>query len=1009
MSEIGSKHSLYRRVVVFQKSSGGRTAVINSIESFSPDLKVVADTGDILEAMKWIESTAFDLLVTEAARAADGEVPIEGNSALALAHQARDKYHAPTIFLSALDDPAEFINIASEQSSLLAYVRKPGNALDSATEAVFHLALKKYQATALEVDELLEPSNTAEILIDRQTEQIVRCNSTAQNMFALDKNPLVGKLWWQVLGSDKQSNHPLNYAWETGTRTIVPPTVLSTSGGKEVVVTALFTPRFYSGLNLSALQLRECTNPELNDIAFAASDTDTIACLGIDRIDYGPDWSASEDRYFLMDLRSSLLEITRERDLVSLPQGRSMAILLRDIGLERAQDVCAAFLSHLRSVPTHYGASTANVRLCIGLAQLGKNHSSLQSLVMSNNALLCAQRDSTSKPVKTASQWDKHQLCGATFVGAGVFSSAENNKEYLNFRSELTKLTVRQGFPEEYVSKILGLIIQQPGVHRLGIYRKRKNGSYRFLAGGQKSADSFTAYGEAGAAKAFSAAIKNPKGELLFAGSKLELTTNELLQPLIYRQTLLGYIALVYEESADTAYQRRFTLDPGELFYLADQLPGLKKSTDAPDLQGIEGTRDATPLDTQIEGYVADNMEGAVDQATFLAKLDIPVAIIGSRGTGKMYIAKIIHQESGGAEGMVVQIDCREFRNKADAIARIGRLLERSEGKTLVFKSPHLMAPDAQLKLAKQISTRTLADAKPPRYLPQAKYVALFPDTLEKLIANSGLQERLASAFSGYPIQVPPVKDRKQAVLRWAHKILGQESAASERPVRGFTPDAEQAMLSHDWPGNISEMRQCIVGALERTDKEWITPVDLGIFKGISAQGTANKSDPIPFLSIRELEHTEEDNYAATALEELDVALGVAVSSVALEKNETPLGAWLEDELVLAVTDRYQGDLKLAAEFLHTKPRNISRWMPKIAERQEARRADAVWRLPRRIVGEWVRETPHLQESPLVVLENMLLSHVTTQCSEASVASRARIMGVSVPTYQKRLQQVSDG
>ena len=117
----------------------------------------------------------------------------------------------------------------------------------------------------------------------------------------------------------------------------------------------------------------------------------------------------------------------------------------------------------------------------------------------------------------------------------------------------------------------------------------------------------------------------------------------------------------------------------------------------------------------------------------------------------------------------------------------------------------------------------------------------------------------------------------------------------------------------------------------------------------------------------------------------------------------------LEDELVLAVTDRYQGDLKLAAEFLHTKPRNISRWMPKIAERQEARRADAVWRLPRRIVGEWVRETPHLQESPLVVQENMLLSHVTTQCSEASVASRARIMGVSVPTYQKRLQQVSDG
>ena len=44
-------------------------------------------------------------------------------------------------------------------------------------------------------------------------------------------------------------------------------------------------------------------------------------------------------------------------------------------------------------------------------------------------------------------------------------------------------------------------------------------------------------------------------------------------------------------------------------------------------------------------------------------------------------------------------------------------------------------------------------------------------------------------------------------------------------------------MLQHDWPGNISEMRQCIVAAMDKTDKEWLTPVDLGIFKGLSAAG----------------------------------------------------------------------------------------------------------------------------------------------------------------------------
>ena len=92
-------------------------------------------------------------------------------------------------------------------------------------------------------------------------------------------------------------------------------------------------------------------------------------------------------------------------------------------------------------------------------------------------------------------------------------------------------------------------------------------------------------------------------------------------------------------------------------------------------------------------------MEGAVDQAIFLAHLDIPVAIIGPVGTGKMYVARIIHDESGGAGDMFIPIDCREFRTRGAAHICIARELSRGEGKTLVFKSPHLMHAEVQLKL----------------------------------------------------------------------------------------------------------------------------------------------------------------------------------------------------------------------------------------------------------------------------------------------------------------------
>ena len=52
------------------------------------------------------------------------------------------------------------------------------------------------------------------------------------------------------------------------------------------------------------------------------------------------------------------------------------------------------------------------------------------------------------------------------------------------------------------------------------------------------------------------------------------------------------------------------------------------------------------------------------------------------------------------------------------------------------------------------------------------------------------------------------------------------------------------------------------------------------------------------------------------------------------------------------------------------------------------------------------RETPRLSESPQELVENMLAAHVAKQCADAKIAIRAKIMAVSVPTYQKRLQGI---
>jgi len=410
-----------------------------------------------------------------------------------------------------------------------------------------------------------------------------------------------------------------------------------------------------------------------------------------------------------------------------------------------------------------------------------------------------------------------------------------------------------------------------------------------------------------------------------------------------------------------------------------------------------------------IEGYVLDNMEGAVDQASFLAKLDIPIAIVGAHGTGKMYVARVVHLASGREPGNIVPIDCRAFRNRKDAIRGIQKELKHSQGKTLVFKSPHLMSADAQIKLARQIATRTLADVTPSRYLPDVKLVALFPDTIERLILFGSLSEKLASVFAGFPINVPPIKDRKQAVLRWADKILGQECARRDCDVKGFTKEAEQAMLAHDWSGNISEIRLRIGQALDVVvpqDREWLTPVDLGIYQGRVFDERAAAPVPDSFLEIVDkIPTTADEGYKPSALEQLDLALGEAVNNMLLANLIEPLGVWLSDELILAVKSRYRGNMRATADFLHTRSRNISRWMPPVEERASERNSSPLWNESRRLVGEWARDVSPNGESPLDISRNVLLSHLEKLSGEIRISTRAKIMGMSIPTYQKRVKE----
>ena len=852
-----------------------------------------------------------------------------------------------------------------------------------------------------ELPEVFDGSTVVAVRIDAASGEVLDCRGAVESLLRRDPGELAGRHWQVALGVAEPGSRLLALALEAGVNTALPPLLLG-SGAGAVVAGGALLPRARPGGDPSTLLLWPLATAQSPLLSATADGSDAVAVLAVDGLAYGERFGFEETARLMMDIRAGLKQIVRAQDTVGLPAGASISIILRNVSSEQAVDMSRALLSHLRAVLADREDGAAQARAAIGLAQLKGGQDLLSGMVAANDALLARTGDA-GEAIHVAGAGDFQRIVARAVNADGVFSGSRPGPMNLGYLADLTALAVEGGRAEAYLQEVFELTLRQPGVGAIGLWRRGFDGSYSFLTARAVEGRDTASLPERQWPRAFREGPRRlEKGHFEDSADVQWASGNTAVIPLRASHGFPGCLVIGY---ADSGEAERFVPDIYATHYLATVLAGLKEWRGGEEKTYPEQSPEARALETGIEGYVSDNMEGAIDQAVFLATVDVPVAIVGPRGTGKMYVARIIHQEAGGAPDDLVTIDCREFRSRGAAISRIGRELQQASGKTLVFKSPHLMHADAQVKLARQISTRVLADVTPPRYLAGVRFVALFPDRIEHLVRQGTLQEKLAGAFAGYPIQVPPLKDRKRAVLRWAHKILGQEAARRDRRIIGFTPDAEQALLQHDWPGNISEMRQAIVSALDKTDKEWVTPVDLGIFKGISARGAPAAPATRPFLAAPD-EEREEQAYSPAAEEALRVALGEALHTMLELDQIMPLGTWLDDEVILAACERYREDGRGAADFLHTRPRNISRWMPKILDREPERGASLLWQEPRRLVRQWIGESAPLPEPPQQIAQHTLLRHVIEQCADLGTADRARIMGVSVPTYQKRLQEL---
>jgi DNA-binding NtrC family response regulator len=248
--------------------------------------------------------------------------------------------------------------------------------------------------------------------------------------------------------------------------------------------------------------------------------------------------------------------------------------------------------------------------------------------------------------------------------------------------------------------------------------------------------------------------------------------------------------------------------------------------------------------------YVAAESPGmreVEEQIEKIAQYDSSTVLIqGESGTGKELVATSIHYKSPRAGKPFVVVNCAAipkelveselFGYESGAFtgaARQGKIgkLEMAEGGTLFFDEIGELDLSAQVKLLRFLETREferLGSTKPPRKM-EARVLAA---TNKRLIdfVNAGLfRLDLYHRLNVMSIVVPPLRERTADILKLAKNFVNHNNRQFGKRLRGFTSEAEQALLSYAWPGNVRELKNIIERAVFLCEGDIITCNDVAI------------------------------------------------------------------------------------------------------------------------------------------------------------------------------------
>ncbi len=219
-----------------------------------------------------------------------------------------------------------------------------------------------------------------------------------------------------------------------------------------------------------------------------------------------------------------------------------------------------------------------------------------------------------------------------------------------------------------------------------------------------------------------------------------------------------------------------------------------------------------------------------------VARTDSTVLITGESGTGKELVARSIHYSSLRADQPFVAVNCGAFTETlleselfghvkgafTNAIADRKGVFESADRGTLFLDEIGELSPPTQVKLLRVLETRSFKPVGGAREMQvDVRFIMATNRNLSKMVAEGQFREDLFYRLNVIPIELPPLRQRKEDVPLLAGHFLARFAKRMNKPMRGIDDAVVERLVAYDWPGNVRELENTIerAVALARYDR----------------------------------------------------------------------------------------------------------------------------------------------------------------------------------------------